>query len=98
MIRPASAERAAMTMPSPASPAARPANASVGSAVQRPTPGTAPMAPATTLAMTSPASPTAHQSSEATRGCLEGVGASGMARLYGAPIMHEIRVEWGVQP
>ena len=35
MNRTASAERAAMPMPSAASPAARPANASVGSAAQR---------------------------------------------------------------
>ena len=61
--------------------AARPANASVGSAVQRPTPGTAPMKPATTPAMTSAASQTAHQSSDAIRGFLFCFMSSGMARL-----------------
>ena len=63
------------------SPPARSANASVGSAVERPTPGSAPMAPATTPAMTSPASQTAHQSSNVTREFLEGAGVPGMARL-----------------
>ena len=79
-----------MTIPTAACPPARPANASVGSAVQRPTPGTAPMAPATTPAMTSP-SQTAHQSSDATRGFLEGGGVVG----HGAPIMHEIPIRMG---
>ena len=77
----ARAKSAAMARPSPASPPARPANASSGRVVQRPTAGTAPMMPATTPAITSPASQTAHQSSEATSGFRALVVVSCIARL-----------------
>ena len=79
MTRTAAADAAAITSPSSARPPARPANASAGSVVQRPTPGTAPMAPAAAAARTIPASQTAHQSSEAIRGFFERGAASGMA-------------------
>ena len=90
MTRTASADSAAMAMPERRRvPPARPANASVGSAVQRPTPGTAPMKPATTPAMTSAASQTAHQSSDVTRE-LQGVDlVCFMSSGCGAPIMTE---------